>query len=126
MGTPGARRGWVSRALAESFGFEFVTVGGGILAGGIAGLAMCETPLGCGGVPFAIMGFGGIVLGLGVIWIQAIRNGVETPRPGAASVQGFPQTPRVAMAPACVNCGGPLEWAPQFGRWYCPREQRWL
>jgi len=27
--------------------------------------------------------------------------------------------PQVANAPACQNCGGPLEFIQEYNRWYC-------
>ena len=40
------------------------------------------------------------------------------------------QQPAPAMPPAatqaCTNCGKPIVWYPEHGRWWCAAENRWL
>lgn len=64
----------------------------------------------CIGIPIAIAGLVLLIYGL-------VK---EEPRPAFA----YPVYPPVYLPQStalCPVCGSPLQWVPQYGRWYCPR-----
>ena len=37
-----------------------------------------------------------------------------------------PPPPTPATTPTCPTCGGPLTYSPQYQRWYCPVDQKYV
>lgn len=59
------------------------------------------------------------IIGVVVALIGAVYESIVE-RPG--SPMGAP----VMQAPMCPTCGRPIQFVPQYNRWYCPAESRYL
>lgn len=41
-------------------------------------------------------------------------------------VERPPMAPPTVQAPVCPTCGRPIQFVPQYNRWFCPAENRYL
>ncbi len=67
------------------------------------------TSIFCVGIPIAIVGL-----------VLLVYGAVKEERPAFV----YPMYPPAYVPQAtalCPACGGPLQWVPQYSRWYCPR-----
>jgi|GEM_PF-4277767 len=64
----------------------------------------------------------GIVVGIVIlvlIIVLVVRRRPRTP-------PAMPTAPAVAPAQACPTCGRPITFVPQYQRWYCPSENKYI
>ena len=61
-------------------------------------------------------------------WVAAINQAIAAERSFQASpAAGLPPPPPPApSAPVCPSCGNPLTYIPQYQRWYCYKEQKYV
>ena len=72
-------------------------------------------------------------------WVNAINSAVASARLGQQSPQGYhqsnlqqqnyvppPPPPPLPQTPYCPFCGGALTFIPQYQRWYCYRDQKYV
>jgi hypothetical protein len=113
--TPGSFTFFSQDGLDTIFwGFVFV-LGGTLLA-----------LLGIAHFAFSILGAIAAIIG----WIFAIMGMSSLRRDYRTRVQtrgpSPPPPPASATTPTCPTCGGTLTFVPQYQRWYCPVDQKYI
>ncbi len=82
--------------------------------------------LGIAHVAFSILGAIAAIVG----WLLAVMGVSALRRDYRAKVQrreaSPPPPPPSGTAPTCPTCGGALTWVPQYQRWYCPVDQKYV